>query len=399
MAELDKVKSGPQTSRNLDNREFLDLRRTVAVRSKTIHALEEDPQYASEVPDEVSLQLTYKCNLRCLHCYQWSDQGFFQGFSVAEQQTELDVDIVRRVLAATFARKSKLFVWGGEPLMYSKFGEFAAMLAADPRPVTMCTNGLLMQRHAEDLLRIGENLSLLVSLDGLKEHHEALRGPRSFDRTMRNIQYMIDLQRSGHFGGTISLSCMVSNETVGQMYEFMEWAEELGVDSVYFQFPWYINEDVATEMDDLYREEFSWLNPLEPGKPATWHSYTYRLKPEAIPTLRESMAKLAGRRWKSRIRYQPQVGLDEVDDFIRGTSRPAQGRRRCLAVSNRMEVHADGNVSSCKFFPEFVVGNLHETDVLDLWHSERFRRVREILRNRGLMPVCSKCVLLYLNGV
>jgi radical SAM protein with 4Fe4S-binding SPASM domain len=371
----------------------------VAVRSRTLQALDTDPLYASDVPDEVSLQLTYKCNLRCLHCYQWNEQGFFREFSPAEQRTELAIEIVQSVLAATADRKSKLFVWGGEPLMHSRFSEFASLLEADPRPVTMCTNGLLMEQHAADLLRIGESLSLLVSLDGLKDHHEALRGRRSFDRTLKNIEFMLDLQYSGQFGGTLSLSCMVSNETVGQMYEFMEWAEGLGVDSVYFQFPWYINPDVAAEMDDLYRQEFSWLNPVPPEKSATWHSYTYRLEQEAIPVLKASMGKLAERRWASRIRYQPQVGMDEVDDFVRGTSRPAQGRRRCLAVSNRMEVHADGKVSSCKFFPEFVVGDLHETDVLDLWHSERFRRVREILRGRGLMPVCSKCVLLYLNGV
>jgi radical SAM protein with 4Fe4S-binding SPASM domain len=111
------------------------------------------------------------------------------------------------------------------------------------------------------------------------------------------------------------------------------------------------------------------------------------------------MERLAGRRWNVRVRYQPQLEADEVADFILGTSRPAQHRSKCLAVSNRMEVHADGSVSSCKFFPEFVVGNLHDTGVTDLWRSEPFRKVRSILSANGMMPVCSKCILLYLNGV
>ncbi len=76
-----------------------------------------------------------------------------------------------------------------------------------------------------------------------------------------------------------------------------------------------------------------------------------------------------------------------------------QKRSRCLAVHNRMEVHADGNVSSCKFFPEFVVGNLYDTSAEDLWHSPNFRRVREIMAENGMMPICSRCILLYLNGV
>ena len=41
---------------------------------------------------------------------------------------------------------------------------------------------------------------------------------------------------------------------------------------------------------------------------------------------------------------------------------------------------------------------LHEGSVVDIWQSERFVRTRRILREEGLMPVCSKCILLYLSG-
>jgi radical SAM protein with 4Fe4S-binding SPASM domain len=68
-------------------------------------------------------------------------------------------------------------------------------------------------------------------------------------------------------------------------------------------------------------------------------------------------------------------------------------------VSNRLEVHADGKVSSCKFFPEFVIGDLYANIVAEDWQGEPFHRVREVLSGTGLMPVCSKCILLYLNGV
>lgn len=283
--------------------------------------------------------------------------------------------------------------------MHTKFGQVAELLERYPRTVNMCTNGLLFKRKLDDLLRIGENLNLLISLDGLGEDHEALRGKGTFKRTMENIRMMLDLKRSGQFDGEISLSCMVSHVTVGKMYEFMEWAEELGVNTVYFQFPWYISPEVAAQMDEVYEKSFSWLKPDTGTKQPTWHSYTYQLPSEQLPVLRESMARLASRSWRVRVRYQPQLEADEVEDFILGTSRPAQRRSKCLAVSNRMEVHADGNVSSCKFFPEFVVGNLYDTEVTELWQSTAFREVRSILSANGMMPVCSKCILLYLNGV
>jgi radical SAM protein with 4Fe4S-binding SPASM domain len=389
----------PLTTRRINAKEFADIKHTVAIRSRARHGLLADPGYAAPVPQEVSLQLTYRCNLRCTHCYQWNEQGFFRDFSPQRQKTELDVEIVDNVLRTTAATRSKLFLWGGEPLMHTKFGQVAELLERYPRTVNMCTNGLLFKRKLDDMLRIGENLNLLVSLDGLGEDHEALRGKGTFKRTMDNIQMMLDLKREGRFKGELSLSCMVSHVTVGKMYEFMEWAEQLGVNTVYFQFPWYISPEVAHQMDEVYEQSFAWLKPDTGTKQPTWHSYTYQLPEEQLPVLRESMARLASRAWGVRVRYQPQLEADEVEDFILGTSRPAQNRSKCLAVSNRMEVHADGNVSSCKFFPEFVVGNLYETEMTELWQSEAFRQVRSILSTNGMMPVCSKCILLYLNGV
>ncbi len=389
----------PTTTRILNDKEFADIKHTVSLRSSARRQVLADPGYATPLPQEISLQLTYRCNLRCSHCYQWNEQGFFRDFSPEKQRTELDVDVVANLLRGTESSRSKLFLWGGEPLMHSRFGEIAELLHHSPRTVTMCTNGLLFKRNLDHLLRIGDDLNLLVSLDGLDSDHEALRGKGTFRRTTENIELMLGLKRDGVFGGEVSLNCMVSHVTVHRMYEFMEWAEELGVNTVYFQFPWYISPEVADAMDRVYAESFEWLEPSTGTAKPTWHSYTYRLPPECLPVLRESMARLAARSWRVRIRYQPQLEIDEVDDFVLGVPKPAQHRTKCLAVSNRLEVHADGNVSSCKFFPEFVVGNLYETELTELWQGAAFRRVREILSANGMMPVCSRCILLYLNGV
>lgn len=389
----------PRTSRKLTDKEFADIKQTVAIRSASRAGLRADRSYAADIPREVSLQLTYKCNLRCTHCYQWNEQGFFRDWGIDKQRQELAPELIENILRETSGVPGRLYIWGGEPLMHSRFDEVSRLIERYPRTVTMCTNGLLFQRHMDDLLRIGEHLNLLVSLDGLDSDHDELRGRGTFKRTMKNMEAMLDLQRKDEYRGQVSVGCMVSHVTVHRMYEFMEWAEEVGVNTVYFQFPWYIGPQVAEAMDDVYREHFAWLEPDTGTARPTWHSYTYRLPEELLPVLRESMARLASRTWSPRIRYQPELTEDEVEPFILGTSRPAQSRTRCLAVTNRMEVHADGNVSSCKFFPEFVVGNLYETPTLQLWQSERFRRVRTILAETGMMPVCSKCILLYMNGV
>jgi hypothetical protein len=60
----------PTTTRKLNAKEFADLKHTVSIRSRARRNLLADPGYAAPLPQEVSLQLTYRCNLRCTHCYQ-----------------------------------------------------------------------------------------------------------------------------------------------------------------------------------------------------------------------------------------------------------------------------------------------------------------------------------------
>ena len=71
----------------------------------------------------------------------------------------------------------------------------------------------------------------------------------------------------------------------------------------------------------------------------------------------------------------------------------------CLAIKNRMDIFPNGEVISCKFFPEFSVGDIKTESVNDVWHGCKFTKVRETIDREGLMPVCSKCNLLYSRGI
>src|SRR5258705_4842531 len=125
--------SFPKTSKPFTAGELHDLRRTVAIRSQTRRSLALDPLYATALPQEVSMQLTYRCNLRCTHCFQWNEQGFFHNYDSQRKRAELDVDVVRDVLPTTAPHHAKVFLWGREPLMHSRFIEIAKLLGEVPR--------------------------------------------------------------------------------------------------------------------------------------------------------------------------------------------------------------------------------------------------------------------------
>jgi radical SAM protein with 4Fe4S-binding SPASM domain len=116
------------------------------------------------------------------------------------------------------------------------------------------------------------------------------------------------------------------------------------------------------------------------------------LNPDIVPVIKKQMEKINQRVWKIRIRFQPALEIDEVEGFIKDDENTAQNRKRCLALSNRMNVQPSGEVTVCKLFPEFTVGSLKNEGVKELWHNEKFKRCPRNHRMRtyaGMLQMCS----------
>ncbi|WP_055108091.1 radical SAM protein [Paenibacillus ihumii] len=389
----------PKTAVTFDRLTFRNMKRTLVPLAETGRKRREDPTYAAPVPYEIGIKLNNGCNLRCKHCFEWNPDGFHHGFAKEVKNDEIEISVVEKLLAETRERKSRVFLWGGEPLFYSKFDELAELLAREDRYTTICTNAILIEQKLDSILKMSDNLVMLVSLEGFEKENDAIRGKGTFKKVIRAIQLLLDLQKQGLYKGKVSVALTVNDQMVSQLYSFMEFFEEMGVDSVYFCFPWYIPFDTAEKMDTYFDAHFPHLaSRFADGHKNSWHSFTFHISPNNFDTLINELNRVNSRVWNIRIRYQPALEPEEVEGFIRGSEKPAMNRTKCFSISNRMDVMPDGTVNPCKFFPEFSVGNLNEESVADIFHGEELRKQREVLAC-GLMPICSKCVLLYNNGI
>ncbi len=384
-----------KTNVKFDIKSFERAKKIARLKSEALK-LPSKNKLSADIPEEIGIQLTYRCNLRCGHCYQWNESGFFNSYNKSKINNELDIDILRRVLDETKPVKSNLYLWGGEPMIYKHWDQFCKMLEHDPRWTVVCTNGLLIQPKLDSILSISENLALLISLDGFETEHDTIRGKGTFSKIIENIRLLLSLKRQNIFKGSVSVYCVLSDLMIPKMYEFMKFFESLNVDTVYFGFPWYISPNLASEMDSYYKMKFSWLKS-EVENPS-WHSYTFHLSNEVVNELKLQIALLESQRWNVRIRIQPSLKVAELEDFISGNSKTAMNRSQCLGLANRIDILADGSAGPCKFFPEFSVGNLNEESLMEIWQGEKYNKIRKEIKC-GLMPICSKCVILYLNGV
>jgi radical SAM protein with 4Fe4S-binding SPASM domain len=351
------------------------------------------------LPEEVALKLTNRCNLRCKHCYQWNEEGHHRDLPKSEQVRDLNFEVVREVFEATREIKPNLYLWGGEPLMYRDWDRLTDLLYEDPRWTAICTNGIDIERRLDSLLRISETLEMYVAVEGFQQEHDAIRGRDTFRRTMHGIDLLLDARKKGTYKGEISINTVITDAMVPQLYELLEYFEDKGVDTVYLSFLWYLSSETSSKMDQYVARNFNWLCSEADNARFSWHAYKYHQDPRMAGRLIEELARVRGRDWKLKLRYNPALEDHEVEEFLRGSDKPAQGKTRCLAIHSRLDVMPNGEVVSCKFFPEFRMGNLNEEATVKVWNSERFNQLRATILREGLMPVCSKCNLLYTRGV
>ena len=336
--------------------------------------------------------------MRCQHCYEWNDEGYHHDLNPSERDGDLDIAIIEKVLNATRELGSNVYLWGGEPLLYRQWSQLVDLLVEHRRWTSMCTNGLLLERRLDSLLRMSERLEIVVALDGFEAEHEALRGKHTFARTLSGLRRLVAEKRAGRFLGEITVNCVFQDAMVGRLFDFVSYLEQEGVDTVYLSYPWCISPASASKMDAYVAANFP-LMTLRTGEcTASWHSYTFTLSAELIDNLRADLARIDATEWSVKLRYNPELADAELEEFLAGSDQPAGGRTRCHALRSRLDVLPNGEAVSCKFFPEFSMGSLATSEVASVWHGRRFERMRETIRECGLMPVCAKCPMLYTRG-
>jgi radical SAM protein with 4Fe4S-binding SPASM domain len=67
------------------------------------------------------------------------------------------------------------------------------------------------------------------------------------------------------------------------------------------------------------------------------------------------------------------------------------GFDRCISIYNAAEVNSNGDLSPCRDFHDYVVGNIKRSSLIELWNSPAYLRFRQSIVTEGLMPVCSRC--------
>jgi len=275
------------------------------------------------------------CNLRCSFCDLW------------EGREDIPLDKAVRLLDEARAIGTRTVVLtGGEPLLHPDL--FALAHAAKDRGmgVNITTNGTLVERHHDALVAAGVD-SLSLSIDGLPETHDRLRGQvGAHGRTWRAL---LRVRHEAKLG--VNVYFTVTRTNVRELVPVWEEVRRVGAG---FDF-WPVNDapDLYLTSDD---DRGAW---------------------------REAVAHIArhDRDVAARAHY-----YEEALRYHGGERVPM----RCLGLVDQFGVTYDGGLLPCCVWggDGLRVGNVFERPLSELWYSPEVRAHREGLYTHGCTAGC-----------
>ncbi|MHC4084090.1 MAG: radical SAM protein [Planctomycetota bacterium] len=105
--------------------------------------------------DSLLYEVTPRCNLKCLHCYNvWKDEV---AYAKEELSTQQALELIKKAIKESGCRQFTFT--GGEPTLRDDLEELVACAALGCKNVTLITNGtLLSERRVKSLIKAGVSL-------------------------------------------------------------------------------------------------------------------------------------------------------------------------------------------------------------------------------------------------
>jgi MoaA/NifB/PqqE/SkfB family radical SAM enzyme len=293
------------------------------------------PALIRPVPEQLTVAITAKCNLRCIGCRYGRD---------FMPNAELPLQIARDLLTdAASAGFPTVRLYGGEPLLHRDLPVIIEHAIHEGMKPYVTTNGLLLRGRMADLYGAGLR-SLTIGFYGVAEEYDAyVARDGAFSRLEQSVASVRDA-----YGMTVDLQInfLLTKQTcsvplVQKAWDFAQrYRLSFNVDLVHYSLPYFTEGDHG----ELQFDGTDQLNLLAVSRELL---RLKALQPELLT--------------------EPEASIRSIPDWaLKGVGMAVP----CDAYK-LLWVGADGTIQLC--YAAFPLGNLHTTRLRDIFGTSEHR--------------------------
>jgi len=311
-------------------------------------------------PIWTTLNVTHRCNSRCVMCSEWTRQN---------NETELTLAEIGGIYRNPLFSSIKRFALsGGEPTLREDLVAIVQTVldaCLKIQHVIINTNGLdpdVVIDKVNELLILAENKSLsaftvIVSIDGLGDTHQKIRRvPEAFERATETLNRLKMLQRKKSF--ELRSTCVVQPLNIGNIRELANFYQEVGLPITFAP----VNDECILLQDNAPRDS---VKLSDDHLAELQNLLEHKLQPYLTP---------------SHVIY-----WREYFNIVRGKRR----KLPCLLQHHHAGVDCNGALYMCFRDMSLVYGNMQNELPDRIWYSNRAREMRK----RAEKYFCPKCTI------
>jgi MoaA/NifB/PqqE/SkfB family radical SAM enzyme len=340
-----------------------------------------EPRDYFPLPTGMVLCVTHACNYNCAMC-----TGRKTG-ARAERDAGFWASLISETDHKTSSGKSVEYVlFGGEPLLYGDIDALWKYLQVKEINTMIVTNGSWLGEFADRFLR-SPCIRLTISLDGLGDIHDAIRGCNgAFDAIDSFLKYVN--RRAPQALSRVSVNCVLQPTNLSSRNHLPELAFYLDkhqIRDVRFQHIQSFSLYAQKETNVIWRQLFFNEAPLfEMNDVPGW----LHLDRTHIANLRAALKELKRRGLLPYI--LPDLTERDMDRYYDHTTHYWPGDGKCMRYLTPF-ILPDGSLSMCPV-AGYSAGKLFcGEDFWKVFYSKRARAFRSSLLESGGFPICSRC--------
>jgi MoaA/NifB/PqqE/SkfB family radical SAM enzyme len=338
----------------------------------------------SFLPYHIWIEVTNACNLKCKMCGQRGTYGYLNSPDLEMDRRNLPLGAWKEFIDDVKSIGPTILLRGGEPLLYPGIADLMRHISEAGLFLSMDTNGTQLKKFAHDVAKYVDHVN--VSIDGPREVHDSVRGvPGTYDAAREGIAALLSARKELRIRGiqSLSLNFVVSADNYRSLPEMVRIAEELGVTDVMLTLCFFYDDIAEKSYDETLRRHFNIDSRAGKG---------FRKDKRRIDTdLLVRNIRLLQANKNIKFNLIPCANDDSLKKWFEDPSLLAS-YDRCYVPWFLVNVMPNGDVNFCADIGDYIIGNITENRLLDIWQNEKAARFREHILNERF-SICRRCVV------
>ncbi len=313
-----------------------------------------DSRNAYQGPEHVVIDLTNKCQLKCIGCWLYSPLLKDHKPTVELLSEEIHFDKAKNLIYEISKLGIKIirFTGGGEPLLYKGIFELLEITKSKGIKTCLTTNLYNLKNPQINALKKLKIDEIAVSLwAGDPETYISMHPGTKREDFQLIQEHLIELNNHRNKSSKVTIANVINSKNCNNVFEMAEFARSVSADAIYY-----------TLVDTFINETDSLL-----------------LNDEQIKTVKLDFKKVINLMKESDIEIENAVGfLERLDAKIQEGRYDLEriDRIPCYIGWFFARILSNGGIIPCCRGVDYVMGNINKNSFSEIWFSNQYNGFR-----------------------